>query len=133
MSLGDYTNEERRAVRELGDRIGYGRVMQLASEIWQLKASNEGREGEGLAVGPHIGVTVPCGCTSKCDWCGSAGWLTVRASNARDQLIEARRLLEAVLEVTDEELVAIDKELNKRNTPFRIRAFLDILGREEDL
>lgn len=78
---------ERRAVREIGDRLGYGRVMQLCEEIWveKLKREGIGTNGSGAkSVGPCVGMLVPCPCTDRvsCDWCCGAGRVTKRVAEA---------------------------------------------------
>ncbi len=68
-------------VKALGDRIGYGRLMQLAQSLWRDTA----RGGE-FAVGPCVALTQPCGCEGACDWCNGSGWLTPKVKALRDAL-----------------------------------------------
>jgi hypothetical protein len=51
---------ERQAVRDLGEAIGYGRLMQLAEELWREKLVPEGIQGGELTVGPCASMMVPC-------------------------------------------------------------------------
>jgi hypothetical protein len=68
---------EEKAVRELGDRIGYGRMMQLAEQIWRtLPYGDKGAH----SVGPCVGLLVPCPHPDgpNCDWCCGSGRVTKR-------------------------------------------------------
>ena len=48
--------EARQAVSELGELIGYGRMMQLASKLWQESLKAKGYPpGGAFSVGPCIG------------------------------------------------------------------------------
>jgi hypothetical protein len=51
---------EEAKVQELGDKIGYGRIMQLAQELWRNKLALEGMAGGELTVGPCAAMMVPC-------------------------------------------------------------------------
>ena len=75
--------QEEAAVQELGEMIGYGRIMQLAQEIWRKK----GIPGGEFAIGPCVGLTVPCGCNGSCDWCNGAGWVTPKVKAFKDSLV----------------------------------------------
>lgn len=57
----------------LCEAMGYGAVMQVASEVWQAKDPKG-----GFVVGPCAAFTEPCGCESPkdCEWCCGCGWLT---------------------------------------------------------
>lgn len=65
-------------VRDVCELLGYGRVMQIASVMWQEKAKQSGPEGTGFVIGPHVAMTVHCGCNpdNNCEWCCGCGWLT---------------------------------------------------------
>lgn len=77
----NHKSSEEAAAKELGDRIGYGRLMQLAQSLWRDTA----RGGE-FAVGPCVALTQPCGCQGACDWCNGSGWLTPKVKALRDAL-----------------------------------------------
>lgn len=69
-------------VRELGERMGYGRVMQLCEKIW-----NEKDPGGAHASYCSSGDLVPCpGCRDArerhehCEWCCGAGRVTRRVA-----------------------------------------------------
>jgi hypothetical protein len=53
-------NGEREAVRRLGERIGYGNMMQLASELW-----HELEPGGAFQVGPCFATPCRCGHPSR--------------------------------------------------------------------
>jgi len=77
-------DREEAEVRDLGDRIGYGRVMQLCEQIWS-EEKEHGRSS-ALAVGPCVGFLVPCGCGADgahCDWCCGTGRITKRVRKAQ--------------------------------------------------
>ena len=66
--------KEEAEVRELGDRIGYGRMMQLCSRVWTEKHGDSG----AFSVGPCLSALVPCEGPQHepshpdhphCDWC----------------------------------------------------------------
>lgn len=77
-------------VEKICERFGYGRVMQIASESWQEKASSEGTPGEGLVIGPHAVMVVACGCNPEysCQWCCGAGWLTKHVKSLKGAELE---------------------------------------------
>lgn len=80
-------DDERKAVEELGERIGYGRVMQLCETLWRAKPQGQG----ALTVGPAAGSLVKCGCQTKhlraedgrCAWCCGSGKITKRVREAQ--------------------------------------------------
>jgi hypothetical protein len=82
---------EKADVQDLGDRIGYGRMMQLAQECWRESLVAQRYPGfpPGMEFqyGPCVSETVPCGCghVSACDWCCGAGWLTKKVKALQDQ------------------------------------------------
>ena len=74
-------------VRALGERIGYGRVMQLAEQEWRRSAAAIGAPGSELTVGACAGLLVPCPCpmpdvNGHCDWCCGTKRVTQRVSDA---------------------------------------------------
>ena len=78
---------ERRDVIELGERIGYGNMMSLASKAWQAELESKyGSDAAAFVVGPCKASVVPCGCEGLkyCGWCGSAGWLTKEVKEIKD-------------------------------------------------
>lgn len=73
-------DEEKNAVRELGEMIGYGRVMQLCEQIWDRKVA-----GAALSVGPCTSTLIRCPHPESgrdegghCDWCCGSGRITRR-------------------------------------------------------
>lgn len=76
-----------RLVRELGDRIGYGNMMHLASGLWAKELfTSYGIVGGEFVVGPCKSAVVPCECEtpSKCDWCCGCGWVTKHVKKMKD-------------------------------------------------
>lgn len=77
--------DEEEAVRALGDRIGFGRLMQLAEQTWREASGHPGSEH---TTGPCAVFMVPCPCReageSSCDWCCGAGRVTRRVRDAMD-------------------------------------------------
>lgn len=77
------------AVRDLGDRIGYGRVMQLAEQLWRAKLIAQGHPGGEHTTGPCAAFMAPCPCPESgrdaaghCEWCCGAGRVTERVRRA---------------------------------------------------
>lgn len=77
---------EEDAVCKLGDRIGYGRMMQLAEQLWRKKLKMSGLEGGEHTTGPCAAFMVPCPHPKKaedvnghCDLCCGAGRVTKAA------------------------------------------------------
>ena len=75
--IGSY---EEMLVRELGERIGYGRTMQLCEKIWNGKMP-----GAAHSTGPCVSMLVRCPCpvsgrdkNGHCKWCCGAGRVTKR-------------------------------------------------------
>lgn len=81
------TNEEK-LVKELGDQIGYGNMMHLASKIWKNMLKDKWNiEGGEFIVGPCASMVVPCECDvrSNCEWCCGCGWVTKHVKNMKDK------------------------------------------------
>ena len=89
---------EEEAVRELGDAIGYGRLMQLTEQLWaEANARNGVPKGAEHAHYCCVALLVPCVCvggepedTAHCDWCCGAG----RVTKAVHKLIAAAPTVE---------------------------------------
>lgn len=76
-------NEEA-AVRNLGNAIGFGRIMQFAEQIWEQK-----QPGAAHTVGPCSVMLVRCPCPDvaqgaekHCSWCCGAGRVTKKVLSA---------------------------------------------------
>ena len=74
--------EERPLVEALGERIGYGRLMQLAERIWDWK-----QPGSAHSVGPCTLMLVHCphlerDANGHCEWCCGSGRVTRRVLRA---------------------------------------------------
>ena len=72
---------EEQEVRRLGEAIGYGRLMQLAEQIWSEKAKEQGTPGSEHTTGPCAAFIVTCPHTFKdrnghCDICCGSGRIT---------------------------------------------------------
>jgi len=77
-------------VRDLGDRIGYGHLMHLASAVWGAKLDADGHSGAQFAVGCCVAFMVPCQChemppEDHCDWCCGTGRVTIRVAEAQKE------------------------------------------------
>lgn len=87
---------EEAAVAQIGDAIGYGRLMQAAETVWRRRAAEQGIQGSEHTVGPCAASMVPCGCRARgaqkrhpqwftlghCDWCCGSGRVTRRVALA---------------------------------------------------
>lgn len=76
-------DEEENAVRQLGNEIGYGRMMQLAEQVWRKKLMADGLAGGEHTTGPCAAFMVPCphperDANGHCDWCCGAGRIAKR-------------------------------------------------------
>lgn len=77
-------DEEENAVRQLGNLIGYGRMMQLAEQEWRKMLKKEwGIEGGEHTTGPCAALMVKCPHPENgkdenghCDWCCGSGRVT---------------------------------------------------------
>lgn len=75
-------------VRELGQRIGHGLVMELAGQCWRESLIAMGLPGGGeFALGPCVSLLVPCACREhptdeSCAWCAGTGRVTRRVRQA---------------------------------------------------
>lgn len=77
---------EAEAVKELGDTIGYGRMMQLTEQEWRKSLKEQGwPEGGEFVYGPCKAQTVPCECRGGCDWCEGSQWLTKKVKALKDE------------------------------------------------
>lgn len=83
--LRAWRDREIEVIRSLGEQIGFGNMMDLASRIWAEDVS-----GGAFVVGPAKALTVECGCESPkgCDWCCGTGWLTKHVKSVKDQDVE---------------------------------------------
>lgn len=86
------SEQEEHAARLLGDRIGYGRMMQLGETLWREKLGNYGPDLRGgeHSVGPCVALLVPCPHpgvekAGHCDWCCGSGRVTKRVLAAMEQ------------------------------------------------
>jgi hypothetical protein len=83
-------DRETDAVRALGNRIGYGRLMQLAEDIWHEKARADNIPGSELTVGTAGAFLVPCphpepDANGHCAWCCGVGRITQRVRQAQGE------------------------------------------------
>lgn len=75
-------NDEENEVRNLGDRIGYGRTMQLCEKLWGDKLHDSGLpRGGAHSTGPCVSMMVICLHEVKddnghCEICCGAGRVT---------------------------------------------------------
>jgi len=81
---------EKEAVSLLGKAIGFGRVMQLATECWGGFLVNSGNPTGGEFVsGPCKALVTPCQCQKAegyvaCDWCEGCGWVTKKVKDLQE-------------------------------------------------
>ena len=84
---------EKQAVAMLGEQIGFGRMMQLAEQIWGEMSAARGIPGSQHTTGPCASQMVPCphltdeneawrDANGHCDWCCGAGRVTKRVAKA---------------------------------------------------
>ncbi len=78
--------EEKKFIKQVGERIGYGRIMQIGQELWREQLEEMGLAGGEFASGPCVASTVPCGCKDSCGWCCGAGWLTEHVKAVKDKM-----------------------------------------------
>lgn len=76
--------EERELVRRIGNRIGYGRTMQLCEELWREEMEKMGHPGSERTLGTCARFLVACPCDDvvQCDWCCGSGRVTERVARA---------------------------------------------------
>lgn len=80
---------EEALVKSLGEKIGYGRMMQLAQQEWRKRLLPQQMEGAEFAYGPCVFFTVTCSCRDEgkagCDWCGGSGWVTKKVREMQEK------------------------------------------------
>ena len=76
-------DEEIRLVQELGEKIGYGNMMEIASALWARKLNDY--DGNGISVGADIPILF---CAVNDQW-----W-----SIAKDSTLKAYRRIENYFE-----------------------------------
>jgi len=76
---------EKELIAELGESIGFGRIMNLAEECWREVLEPMGFAGGEFRTGPCVGMTVECGCDNGCDWCAGSRWLTKHVKKIKDE------------------------------------------------
>ncbi len=75
MSNRPEIKQHKQLVRQLGEAIGYGNLMSLASDGWREALERDGFPSGGeFSLGPCVAMLVPCpGCIKNpephCDWC----------------------------------------------------------------
>lgn len=79
------SNSEEDVIRQLGEMIGYGRIMQLAERIWNQKSP-----GGAHSVGPCGAFLVPCphikrDIYASCEWCCGSGRVTEKVRQAMEK------------------------------------------------
>lgn len=94
---------EERLVRDLGDAIGYGRLMQLAEEIWRDKAIADGTPGSEITTGPCAAFMIACSCppsgldrNGHCEWCCGSGRVTRLVGELQHTLADVEAALTKV-------------------------------------
>lgn len=108
-------------VYELGERIGYGRLMQLAEQLWAKSADAGGRPGANHTCGPCAALLVPCTHQGdephKCDWCAGTGRVTKHVAGVMEReamtkvsLEEGRTIVTPINEVLEDLAVRRSKE-----------------------
>ncbi len=80
---------ETQMVRTIGDRIGYGRMMQLGEKLWRESLGD--LAGGEHSVGPCVALLVSCPhpgveMAGHCDWCCGSGRITKRVFAAIEAL-----------------------------------------------
>lgn len=82
-------DEEESAVRQLGDLIGYGRMMQIAEQVWRKKLRADGLQGGEYTIGPCAAMMVPCphpedgrDANGHCNWCCGSDRITRKVRDA---------------------------------------------------
>lgn len=88
-AMAEKDAREKEAVYDLGNRIGFGRMMQLANEGWREALEPLGLAGGEFVYGPCAALVVPCGCSGSCGWCEGSGFLTKKVKAIKDSMPEA--------------------------------------------
>ena len=96
MTDSELIERERAEVFQVCEEHGYGRVMQLAEQLWREKVTAEGFAGSEHTTGPCAVFMVPCPAGEHaravpCDWCCGAGRVTNRVAEAIANHTEAHR------------------------------------------
>lgn len=85
---------EERLARELGERIGFGRMMHLGQKLWRDDLIAKGLPGGGeFSMGPCVAFMVRCQCVEEanpdvdanghCEWCCGSRAVTERVRAAQ--------------------------------------------------
>lgn len=88
-------------VASVGNRIGFGRVMQLCEQVWREKEARvDGVGGGEYTVGPCAVSLVPCGCSTRpvdwCAWCVAVGRVTKLVREAQERMPRAEDEVEVL-------------------------------------
>lgn len=91
--MGLIEETEKCEVINLGTRLGFGRLMQLATICWREVLEKQDLEGGEFVSGPCESMTVKCICRTtsnrqmytSCDWCCGCGWVTKKVRQLQDQ------------------------------------------------
>lgn len=77
-----FEETESEIVKQLGEAMGYGRVMQLCEKLWRDKLGDlkGGEHSTGCCVA--FLVACPCQYADDCDWCCGAGRVTEKVAGA---------------------------------------------------
>ena len=73
-------------VKNIGEAIGYGALMQFASALWAEAAKRKGLDDSEHTVGPCRAMMVECECLHphECDWCCGTALLTKHVKTVKD-------------------------------------------------
>lgn len=98
-AMTDARSAEETKVAELGQAIGFGRLMNLASRLWGINLAKVGLSGGGaLVVGPCASMMESCrNCLTGCAVCGGTGLVTKRVN---ELVAESHRLSQIVSDLT---------------------------------
>ncbi len=91
--MGAREDVEEAIVRDVGERFGYGRTMQLCEHLWSRKLAAAGMSGGEHSVGPCVALLVACPHLERdendhCNWCCGSGRVTQRVLKAQIEAVK---------------------------------------------
>ncbi len=91
--------QEEAYVKVMGEKIGFGRMMQLGEKLWREHLGPLGIAGGEHSVGPCVALLVQCphpdvedATAGGCDWCCGSGRVTKRVLDAMNEPSELKKV-----------------------------------------
>lgn len=123
-ALKSLNSKEKETIKELGEHMGWGRIMQLAEECWREHAEKKNLTGSELTVGTCSAFLVPCQHPIKdahghCDICCGSDRITKGVLS----ILEKSTVLIGALEQAAKTFRQYEKNHMQKTPPDQVKAW----------